>query len=182
VLALRLRGERERCSQQGGAVAAGECAECVVGIGDCALGVAAHDHIALRLEEASGALLGFADFPVAVRGPFELRLEVAQLRLHLPDAGNQDAQSAAGGAEQRRNADGERMRIVVRPRGHGARHEAEGGAERHRRDHDRADDEGEEPTAEYGGSAEDGARAHGPCPFGAPVSLVRDKPPVLGIL
>ncbi len=161
-LALGVDGERNRSSQQLGAVAAGQRAEGVVGVGDRAFGVAAHDHVALRLEEAPGAFLRFADFPVAVGRLFEPRLEVAQLRLHLPDAGNQDTQGAAGGAEQRRNADGERVRIVMRARRHGSRHEAERGAERHRRDHDRADDEGEQPTGKNGRSAEDGARAHGP--------------------
>ena len=46
--------------------ASGQRAERVVGVGDAMLAVVAHDHVALRLDEAAGAFLGFLELPVAV--------------------------------------------------------------------------------------------------------------------
>src|SRR5690349_23435547 len=45
---------------------------------------------------------------------FRSAFHVAQLSLHLADARNKDTDGAAGGTEQRRHADGEGVRIVVR--------------------------------------------------------------------
>jgi hypothetical protein len=112
---LFLDRKRKRGRQNVFARAAGKRTEGIVGIGDGAGAAAAHDHVALGLEKALGALLRFADFPVAIRRLVETRFHVAQLDLHLADARNEDANAAAGGTEQRRHADGERMGIVVRP-------------------------------------------------------------------
>ena len=51
--------------------------------------------------------------PIAVRRLVEAPFKTAQFRLHLADAGDQDADSAASGAEQRRDADREHMRVIV---------------------------------------------------------------------
>jgi hypothetical protein len=111
-----------------------------------------------------GALLRFADFPVAVRRLVEARLEIAQLALHLADAGNEDAHGPARGAEQRGDADREHIGVVVGRRGGRSGEEAEGDRKRHRGDDGRADDQREQPAADNGGFSEVGARAHGPFP------------------
>ena len=77
---LLLDRKRKRGRQNVFARAAGERTEGVVGIGDGAGAAAAHDHVALGLEKALGALLRFADFPVAIRRLVETRFHVAQLR------------------------------------------------------------------------------------------------------
>ena len=107
-VALLSTGSAKAVREQAPRAGAGERAERVVGVGDGAAAVAAHDDVALRLEEALGALLRFLDLPVAVGRLVEMRFETAQLRLHLADAGDQDSDGAAGGAEQRRDADRER--------------------------------------------------------------------------
>ena len=112
-VALLFHRQREGGAEQFLARASGQRAERIIGISDRAVAVAAHDDVALRLEKAFGALLRFADFPVAVFGLVEPPLEAAQLRLHLADAGQQDAHAAARRAEQRRDADGKRIRIVM---------------------------------------------------------------------
>ena len=54
---------------------AGERAEGVVGVGDAAGGVAAHDQVALRFEQAARALFGLAQFPIAVGEIVDARFE-----------------------------------------------------------------------------------------------------------
>ena len=124
-LALRLHGKREVGAQQRLAWAAGERAERVVGVGDRALAVAANDDVALRLEKALGAFLRFLEFPVAVFRLVETPLKPAQFGFHLADARQQDAHAAAGRAEQCGDADGERIRIVMRAGGRRSRQKAE---------------------------------------------------------
>ena len=162
--ALLRNRQRKRGRQKVLARAAGKRAERVVGVGDRAVAVAAHDDVALRLEEARGALLRFAYFPVAIRRVVEPRLEIAQLGLHLADAGNQDSDGSARGAEQRRDADGEHVGIVVGLGGSRPGEEAEGDRKSHRGNRHPADNEGKEAAAEDGGLSERGVRPHGPCP------------------
>ena len=57
----------------------GERAERIVDIGDAAVGVAAHDHVALRGQEALGALFRFLELPVAVGELLGALLQRAQL-------------------------------------------------------------------------------------------------------
>ena len=166
-VALDLHRQREGGREQFLARASGQRAERIVGIGDGAAAVAAHDDVALRLEEAFGALLRFADLPIAVGSFFEMGFKAPQLRLHLADAGNQEAHGPACGAEQGGDADGKSIRIVVVSLRQGARQEAERDAERHRRNHDGADDEGEQPAGDDGGFQEGDAREHGPYPRSA---------------
>ena len=59
-------GKSDGCADQLAARLARQRAEGVVGIGDAALRVAAHDQVALRLEQAVRALFRFAQFPIAV--------------------------------------------------------------------------------------------------------------------
>ena len=92
--------QREGAGNQVFAAAAGKRAISVVNVTDRAIGVAPHDYVVLRLEETCGALLGFANFPVPVSCLVETRLQFAQLRLHPPDARDQDAHGATGGTEQ----------------------------------------------------------------------------------
>ena len=75
--------------------------------------VAANDDVALRLEEALAAFLRLAHLPIAIRFLVDARFQIAQLRLHLADAGDEDADGAARGAEQRRDPDREHLRIIV---------------------------------------------------------------------
>ena len=65
-VALLDHRQLERGADQLAARAAGERAEGIVDVGDAAVAVAAHDHVALRFEEALRALLGLPEFPVAV--------------------------------------------------------------------------------------------------------------------
>ena len=150
-VALDLHRQRKGGREQFLARPSGQRAERVVGIGDGAAAVAAHDDVALRLEEAFGALLRFADLPIAVGGLLEMRLKAPQLHLHLADAGNQDAHGPACGAEQGGDADRKRVWIVVCSLRHGSRQEAERDAERHRRNHNGADGESEETAGDDGG-------------------------------
>ena len=98
--ALFQHRQREGAGNQVFAAAAGKRAISVVNVIDRAIGVAPHDHIVLRLEETRGALLGLANFPVPVGRLVETRFEFAQFRLHPPDARDQNAHGATGGAEQ----------------------------------------------------------------------------------
>ena len=125
-------GSAKAVAEQILARASGQRAERVVGIGDGAGAVAAHDDVALRLEEAFGALLRFADLPIAVGSFLKMRFKAPQLRFHLADAGNQEAHGAACGTEQGGDADRERVRIVTCSLRQRARQEAERDAERHR--------------------------------------------------
>ncbi len=161
-LALLLDWKRKAGCEQIRALESGKLAEGIVGIGDRAVAVAAHDDVALRLEKALRALLRLPDFPVAVGRFLEARLEIPQLRLHLADARNKNGHRPARGAEQCRDADREQVWVVMRRMRRRPGQEAEGDRKRHRRDDGRADDEGEEFAGENGGFSEGGAWAHGP--------------------
>ena len=135
---------------------AGQRAERVIGVSDGAVAVAAHDHVALRLDEALGALLLFLELPIAVRGFLEALLEVAQLLLHAADSGDENPYGAARGAEQRSDADGEHIGIVVGAGRCRARQEAERERKRHRGDDGGADESGKYAARDDGGLAQNG--------------------------
>ena len=99
-LAMLEHRRRKARTREFFARSSGQPAEGVIGVGNASVAVTAHDHIILRIEEAFGPLLVFAHFPVAVGGVIEPRLKVAQVLLHLADAGDQDAQCSACPAEQ----------------------------------------------------------------------------------
>ncbi len=94
-VALLLHRQRECGAKKVVAAASGERAERVIGIGDGAVAVAAHDDVTLRFEKALGALLGFPAFPITVFGFVKPCFQGAQLGLHLTDTGNKDAHGAA---------------------------------------------------------------------------------------
>ena len=119
-LAVLQHRQGKRGCEQGGPLAARQLAEGVVDIADGATTVAPHDEVVLRLEKALGALLGFPDFPIPIGCFIKSRLQVAQLSLHLPDSGKQDADGAARGTKQRGNANGEAVGVVVGPLARGA--------------------------------------------------------------
>ena len=94
---------------------AGERAEGVVGVGDAAARVAAHDQVALRFQQAARALFRLAQFPIAVGQFLDARFQRAHV-LARARAGaiSMKAMTRAGGGEQRADADGVGVRIVVR--------------------------------------------------------------------
>ena len=70
--------KREVAADQRVARQLGEFAIGVVDKGDAAVGVAQHDQIALRFEQAAGAFLGFLQFPVAVGQRFVVQGDLAR--------------------------------------------------------------------------------------------------------
>ena len=78
-----------------------------------------------------------------------MSLQLAQLRAQRLLRGDQQADGAAGRAEQRGGADREAVRIVVRARAVHRGEEAERGRERHRQDGEGADDEQQRAAAEH---------------------------------
>jgi hypothetical protein len=96
-----------------------------------------------------------------------MRLEPPQLHLHLVDARNQETHRPACGAKQGGDADRKSIWIVVRSLRHRSRQKAESNAERHRRNDEGPDDDGEEPAGDDGRLQEGNAREHGPYPRSA---------------
>ena len=145
--ALLEHRQREGGSEQRLALPVGEHAERVVDIGDAPVGVAARDHVALRGQKALGALFRFLELPMAVGQLLGALLQRAQLAPERTHAREQQAEGAAGRAEQPGHTDRERVRIVVH-RGIADRgQEAECGTERHREDDGAANDGGQNPAA-----------------------------------
>ncbi len=142
-VALLQHVEREPAADQRSARLSGELAIGVVGEGDAAVAVAQHDQVALRFEQAAGALLGFLQFPIAV----DQRLVV-----RAPSCASSGAPSAAGcsasRAPRRRARTGSWRRSQRRgdcnrnPRP-AAGDEAVGAAEGGGEDHEGADGEAE---------------------------------------
>ena len=64
----------------------GQLAIGIVGKNERALEIAQHDQIALRLEQAAGALLRFLQFPIAVCQCFIVERDLAQLLAHPAQA------------------------------------------------------------------------------------------------
>ena len=69
--------------------------------------IAQYDQIALRLEQAAGALLGFLQFPVSIRHRFIVQGDLAQLLAHQPEPEAQSGERDAGDREQETDADRE---------------------------------------------------------------------------
>ena len=100
-VALLGNREPERGPEQRLAGSAGERAECVIGVGDQAVGTATDDDVALGLDETLGALLGVPELPIAVGKLFHVRLEPAV------------------GGFQRMGAPGEQHQRAAKSRQHG---------------------------------------------------------------
>ena len=99
--------QREVAAEERRALARSESAKGVVGEGDAALAVAAHNHVALRLDKTSRAMLGLLELPVAVGQILDPRGRCTQFRLEVTRAREQEAGCSARRAEQRRRPDRE---------------------------------------------------------------------------
>ena len=98
----------------------------VVDEGDAAVGVAQHDQVALRFEQAAGALLGFLQFPIAVGQRFIVQRQLcACAAAHPAQPHAQHRQRDAGQREQEAGADREGVRIVAGVSGRLPRDEAD---------------------------------------------------------
>jgi hypothetical protein len=93
---------------------AGEAAERVVDVSDAAVGDTPHDQVALRLEQAGGALFRFLQFPHLVGQLLAARGSAAQCGALAVVAGRHHQDEAAGHGEQAADADGEQVGIVDR--------------------------------------------------------------------
>ena len=78
-VALLEQVESEVAADQRAARLLGQFAIGVVDKGDAAVGVAQHDQVALRFEQAAGAFLGFLQFPIAVGQRFIVQGDLAEL-------------------------------------------------------------------------------------------------------
>ncbi len=113
-LALLDHRQRERAADELVARAGSQRAEGVVGVGDAVVAVTADDDVALRLEQAARALLGLLELPIAVGELLGATAQLAPLCPQHAQARHHQADGAARGAEERRDADCERVRIVAR--------------------------------------------------------------------
>ena len=122
----------------------------IVGIGDAALGVAQHDQIALRFEQAAGALLGFLQFPVPVGQRFIVQGDLAHLLAHHAKPDAESGERDAGDRKQESDADRKGVRVIAGIFRLASGNESIGGAEHHREDHEGAKREREPgmPAAE----------------------------------
>ncbi len=130
--ALRENGQFGRGADQGLAAAAGERAEGVIGVSDAAAGVAAHDQVALRLQQTARALFGLAQLPIVVGQLLDARLQRAHLLRVRALAHQHEGDDRASGGEQRADAGAVGVRIVIRALQAHAGEEAEpAGDDRH---------------------------------------------------
>ena len=122
----------------------------IVGIGDAAPGVAQHDQIALRFEQATGALLGFLQFPVPVGQRFIVQGDLAHLLAHQAEPDAESGERDAGQRKQESDADGEGVRVVAGIFRFASGDESVGAAEHDREDHEGTKREGKPgmPSAE----------------------------------
>ena len=112
-LALFKHIEGELTADQRALRPLGQLAIGVVSKGECALEVAQHDQIALRLEQAAGALLRFLQFPVAVGQCFIVESDLAQLLTHPAQAEAQGRQRHTGDREQEGCAHRKSVRVIA---------------------------------------------------------------------
>ena len=123
--ALFAHRERGWLAEQLLAAFAGERAIGVVGVGQQALCVAADDQVTLRLQQAAGAHLGLAQFPVAVGQCFDSHFQGAHFLSHGAAPRQHEGDDGAGGGEQRAGPGGVIVRIVTLARQADAGEEAE---------------------------------------------------------
>ena len=97
--------EGEAAADQGAARLLRQLAKGVVDEGDAAVGVAQHDQVALRFEQAAGALLGFLQFPIAVGERFIVQDDLAEFLAHPAQPDAQGRERDAGQREQEAGAD-----------------------------------------------------------------------------
>ncbi|MEA2977079.1 MAG: hypothetical protein QOF19_2599 [Alphaproteobacteria bacterium] len=119
-IALFQRRQGEIGADQRLAAAAGQRAEGVVGIGDDAAAVAAHDHVALRFEEIAGALLDVLKLPIAVGEFLRARLQAAALLAQRPVPLQQEGHGRVGHRDYGGDADGEQSWVDAGKSLHGS--------------------------------------------------------------
>ena len=112
-ISLLERGKRKMAADQRVTWLPGESAKGVVDEGDAACRVAQHDQIVLRFEQAAGALLGFLQFPVAVRQCFVVHGHHAQFPAHQPQSHAQGCERDAGDREQKADAERKFLRVIA---------------------------------------------------------------------
>jgi hypothetical protein len=142
-VALLKYSQHELAADQRAARLLGQFAIGVVDEGDAALGVPQHDQVALRFEQAAGALFGLLQFPIAVGQRFVVERDLAHLLAHPAQPEAQGRERDAGDREQEAGADRKGVRVVAGILGPASRDEAVGAAERSGEDHERAEREDE---------------------------------------
>ncbi len=135
--------ELEVAADQRAARPLGQFAIGVVGKSDAAVGIAQNDQVALRFEQAAGALLGFLQFPVAVSQRFVMQGDLAEFPAHPAQPEAQRRQRHAGERKQEAGADRKCVGVIARTLGPASGDEAIGPAERGGKDHEGADGEDE---------------------------------------
>src|SRR6201746_2362594 len=88
--------------------------------------IAQHDQIALLLEQAAGALLGFLQFPIAVGQRLVMHRDLAQPAMHPAQPHAQHGEAGTGDREQETGADRKEVGIIAGLIGAAARNEAVG--------------------------------------------------------
>ncbi len=135
--------EREGAADQHVAGTLGQSAIGVVDEGDTAFGVAQHDQVALRFEQAAGALFGLLQFPIAIGQRFVMQRDLADLLAHPAQPDAQGRERDAGQRKQEAGADGKGVRVIAGIFGSASDDETIRAAESGREDHERADSEDE---------------------------------------
>ena len=112
-VALLEDGRHETAADQRVARPRDQFAIGIVDEGDAAFRVAQNDQIALRFEQAAGALLGLLQFPVAVGQRFIVQRDLAQPPAHPAQPDAQRGERDAGDREQETRTNGKGIRIVA---------------------------------------------------------------------
>jgi hypothetical protein len=133
--------ERECAADQRAAGFLRQFAIGVVDEGDAAVGVAQHDQVALRFEQAADALLGLLQFPIAVGHRFVVERDLAKFLAQEAEPDAQRDEREAGQRKQEAGADRKGVGVIAGILGSASGDEAIGAAERGGEDHERADRE-----------------------------------------
>ena len=140
--ALFEHSELKAAADQLGPLLAGQFAIGVVDEGDPAVGVAQHDQVALRFEQAARALFGFLQFPIAVGHRLVMQRDLAHLLAQETQPHADGRERQAGDRKQEARADRKIVGIVARMLRTAAGDEAIGAAEGRGEDHKRANGDG----------------------------------------
>jgi len=114
----------------------------VVDEGDPAVGAAQHDQVALRLEQAAGALFGFLQLPIAVGHRLVMQHDLAQLLAQESHPHAHRGERQTGDRKQKARADRETVGVVARMFRTAAGDEAIGAAKGRGEDYKRANGDG----------------------------------------
>jgi hypothetical protein len=111
-IALLEDAQRHGAPEQLCPAASAQPAKGIIGVGDGARTVMAHDDVALGFQQTARALLRLLELPVSVRKILGAKPQLAALATRRPQVGDKQSDDAASRSEQRRATDGEGMRIV----------------------------------------------------------------------